>query len=82
MFDFLPGMPGLDNLRSLGRKVDTARHHGVPDGCVLELDLRQVPPETGGFDPFAVITGGGGHWCCAKPSPRSTAQPRTRGWTG
>jgi protease-4 len=59
MLDFLPGMPGLDNLRSLGRKVDTARHHGVPDGCVLELDLLQVPPETGGFDPVALITGGG-----------------------
>ena len=59
MFDFLPGMPGLDDLRSLGRKVDTARHHGVPNGCVLELDLLHVPPETGGFDPLAMITGGG-----------------------
>src|ERR1700726_869621 len=59
MFDFLPGMPGLDEVRSLGRKVDTARHHGVPNGCVLELDLLHVPPETGGFDPLAVLTGGG-----------------------
>jgi protease IV len=59
MFDFLPGIPGLDDLRSLGRKVDTARHHGVPNGCVLELDLLHVPPETGGFDPLALITGGG-----------------------
>jgi protease IV len=59
MFDFLPGIPGLDDLRSLGRKVDTARHHGVPNGCVLELDLLHVPPETGGFDPVAMITGGG-----------------------
>jgi protease-4 len=59
MFDFLPGIPGLDDLRSLGRKVDTARHHGVPNGCVLELDLLHVPPETGGFDPLAMITGGG-----------------------
>lgn len=59
MFDFLPGIPGLEDLRSLGRKVDTARHHGVPSGCVLELDLLHVPPETGGFDPLAVITGGG-----------------------
>jgi protease-4 len=58
MFDFLPGIPGIDDLRSLGRKVDTARHHGVPNGCVLELDLLHVPPETGGFDPLAMITGG------------------------
>jgi protease-4 len=31
----------------------------VPDGCVLELDLQAVPNETGGFDPFAMIAGGG-----------------------
>ncbi|WP_415822903.1 signal peptide peptidase SppA, partial [Mycobacterium senriense] len=37
---------------------DTARHHGVPNGCVLELDLRSMPPETSGFDPLAIITGG------------------------
>ena len=59
MFEFLPGIPGLDDLRSLGRKVDTVRHHGVPNGCVLELDLLHVPPETGGFDPLVMITGGG-----------------------
>jgi protease IV len=59
MFSFLPGIPGLDDLRSLGRKVDTARHHGVPNGCVLELDLLAAPPETGGFDPLAIIAGGG-----------------------
>jgi protease-4 len=59
MFSFLPPVPGLDELRSLGRKVDTARHHGVPNGCVLELDLLAAPPETGGFDPFAMITGAG-----------------------
>jgi protease IV len=59
MFDFLPGVPSLDDLRSLGRKVDTARHHGVPSGCVLELDLLGPPPETGGFDPLAIIAGGG-----------------------
>ncbi|MGB8502693.1 signal peptide peptidase SppA [Mycobacterium sp.] len=59
MFSFLPPVPGLDDLRSLGRKVDTARHHGVPNGCVLELDLLAAPPETGGFDPVAMITGGG-----------------------
>src|SRR5246127_252985 len=59
MFSFVPGIPGLDDLRSLGRTVDTARHHGVPNGCVLELDLLAAPPETGGFDPLAIIAGGG-----------------------
>jgi protease IV len=59
MFSFLPGIPGADELRTLARRVDTARHHGVPDGCVLELDLQAVPNETGGFDPFAMIAGGG-----------------------
>jgi protease IV len=59
MFAFLPGIPGADELRTLARRVDTARHHGVPGGCVLELDLHAVPNETGGFDPFAMIAGGG-----------------------
>jgi protease IV len=59
MFAFLPGMPGTDDLRNLARRVDTTRHHGVPNGCVLELDLQTVPPETGGFDPFAMIASGG-----------------------
>jgi protease IV len=59
MFDFLPGIPGINDLRALALKVDTARHHGVPNGCVLELDLLSVPHETGGFDPFAIITSGG-----------------------
>ena len=59
MFSFLPGIPGADDLRSLARKVDTARHHGVPNGCVLELDLLSAPPETSGFDPMAIIGGGG-----------------------
>src|SRR6185312_10269293 len=59
MFSFVDGIPGLDDLRALGRKVDTARHHGVPNGCVLELDLLHAPPETGSFDPLAIITGGG-----------------------
>jgi protease-4 len=59
MFDAFFGLPGLDDVRSLGRKIDTARHHGVPAGCVLELDLLTAPPETGGFDPFAIIAGGG-----------------------
>ncbi len=59
MFAFLPGIPGADDLRTLARRVDTARHHGVPNGCVLELDLQAVPHETGGFDPFAMIASGG-----------------------
>ncbi len=59
MFSFLPGIPGADDLRSLVRKVDTARHHGVPNGCVLELDLLTAPPETSGFDPMAIIGGSG-----------------------
>ncbi len=58
MFSFLPGIPGADDLRSLVRKVDTARHHGVPNGCVLELDLLAAPPEASGFDPMAIIGGG------------------------
>ncbi|MFZ3304909.1 MAG: signal peptide peptidase SppA, partial [Mycobacterium sp.] len=51
--------PGIDDVRALARRVDTARHHGVPSGCVLELDLRVAPPEAGGVDPLAIITGGG-----------------------
>ena len=45
-------------MRALVGRVDTARHHGVPNGCVLEFDLRSVPPETTGLDPLAIITGG------------------------
>jgi protease IV len=59
MFAFLPDPPGIDDVRALARRVDTARHHGVPNGCVLELDLRVAPPEAGGLDPLAIITGGG-----------------------
>ncbi|MED5812724.1 signal peptide peptidase SppA [Mycolicibacterium sp. 050232] len=59
MFAFLPGLPGQDDLKMLVRRVDTARHNGVPNGCVLELDLQSMPPETAGFDPLAVISGGG-----------------------
>ena len=59
MFAFLPSLPGVDDVRALAGRVDTARHHGVPNGCVLEFSLRSVPPETTGFDPLAIITGGG-----------------------
>ncbi|KAA0098659.1 signal peptide peptidase SppA [Mycolicibacterium sp. P1-18] len=59
MFSFLSDVPGTDELRAIVRKVDTVRHHGVPSGCVLELDLQSVPQETGGFDPLAMINGSG-----------------------
>ena len=63
MSAFLPSLPGLANLgdevRALAGRVDTARHHGVPDGCVLEINLSSMPPETTGFDPLTIITGGG-----------------------
>ena len=58
MFAFLPSLPGVDELRAVANRVDTARHRGVPNGCVLELDVRSVPPETTGFDPLAIITAG------------------------
>ena len=59
MFSFLPDPPGIDDVRALARRVDTARHHGVPNGCMLELDLRVAPPETSSLDPLTIITGGG-----------------------
>lgn len=55
----LSGVPGLDDVRTLARKVDTARHHGIPNGCIIELNLDIVPPETVGFDPLVVLTRGG-----------------------
>ena len=57
MISVLSGVPGLVDVRELARKVDTARHQGVPDGCILEIDLQQIPSETAGFDPVAVVTG-------------------------
>jgi protease-4 len=63
MFAFLPSLPDLSNLgndvRALAGRVDTARHHGIPNGCVLEVNLRSAPPETTGFDPLTIISGGG-----------------------
>ncbi|MBJ7341123.1 signal peptide peptidase SppA [Mycolicibacterium sp.] len=59
MLSFLTDVPGTDELRAIVRRVDTARHHGVPDGCVLELDLQSVPQESGGFDPLAMLNGNG-----------------------
>jgi protease-4 len=60
MFSLLSGIPGVDEFRTIVRKVDTARHHGVPNGCVLELDLSSIPQEAGGgFDPLALLNGSG-----------------------
>ncbi|MFB1295515.1 signal peptide peptidase SppA [Mycobacterium sp. pW049] len=59
MFSLLSGVPGFDEVRQFARKVDTARHQGVPDGCILELDLQSAPPESAGFDPMALINGAG-----------------------
>jgi len=56
MFAFLPG---TENVRGLIRRVDTARHHGVPGGCILEFNLQSAPPETAGFDPVRFVTGAG-----------------------
>jgi protease-4 len=53
----LSGIPGLDDVRALARQMDTARHKGVPNGCVLELDLQSVPSETTSFDPLAMLSG-------------------------
>ncbi len=62
MRSLLPAIP--DEFRkavqkNVVRKIDTARHHGVPDGCILELDLQSLPPETAGFDPLRFVTGAG-----------------------
>ncbi|WP_454125525.1 hypothetical protein [Kosakonia sp. Marseille-Q7440] len=46
MFSLLTGVPGLDDLRGVARRIDTARHHGVPNGVILELDLQELPHET------------------------------------
>ncbi len=59
MFAFLPAVPGADDLRDALRRIDTARHHGVPNGCILELDLQTAPPESSNFDPLTLLTGGG-----------------------
>src|SRR6201996_2579434 len=60
MFAFLPDPPGIDDVRAFARRFDTARHHGVPKGCVLELDLRVAPPEASGVDPLPITPGGAG----------------------
>ena len=59
MRSFLPGVPAAlrEDLRKAARRVDTVYHHGVPDGCILELELQSVPPETAGFDPMRLLAG-------------------------
>ena len=61
MRSLVPGIPDevRDHLKAGVRRIDTARHHGVPAGCILELDLQAVPPETAGFDPVRFVTGAG-----------------------
>src|SRR6204780_2893258 len=82
MFCFLPDPPGIDDVRALARRVDTARHHGVPNGCVLELDLRVAPPEASSVDPLTIITGGGRPLAlreAGSPLPRAAEDPRVAG---
>lgn len=57
MRSLLPAIP--DEVRGWARRIDTVRHHGVPGGCILEVDLQSVPPETAGFDPIRFVTGAG-----------------------
>jgi protease IV len=57
MVNLLSDLPGGVDLKSVARTIDTAWHRGVPSGCVLELDLQEVPAESGGFDPIALVTG-------------------------
>ncbi|UDM34062.1 signal peptide peptidase SppA [Mycobacterium ulcerans] len=63
MFAFLPFLPSLssvgDDVHALAERVDTACHHGVPNGCILEFNLRTMLAESNGFDPFLIISGGG-----------------------
>lgn len=60
MFAFLPGTDDLRSVLSTGaRRIDTARHHGVPKDCILELDLQSMPAETASFDPVRFVTGAG-----------------------
>lgn len=45
-------------LHDLITKVDTVRHRGVPRGCVLELNLLEVPAETTALDPLGLAVSG------------------------
>ena len=52
-----PDIPVRGIITTGVRRIDTARHHGVPSGCILEMDLQAPPPETAGFDPLRMVTG-------------------------
>ena len=82
MFSFLPGIPGADDAAALVRKVDTARHHGVPNGCVLELDLRPCHRRRAASTRWRSSAAAAGRWCCGRRSRRFTAaaeDPRIAG---
>src|ERR1700743_3808539 len=59
MFFFLPDPPGIDDVRALARRVDTARHHGGPNRRGHELHLWAARRQARGLEPFTTITGGG-----------------------
>lgn len=48
-----------DFIKAGARRIDTARHHGVPKDCILEWDLQSLPPETAGLDPLRLINRSG-----------------------
>lgn len=61
MRSLLPGVPDEVRgfLRTGARRIDAARHHGVPGDCILEVDLQSMPPEAAAFDPVRFVTGAG-----------------------
>ncbi len=59
MRSLLSDVPVRDIIRTGVRKIDTARHHGVPEGCILELNLQSLPPEVAAFDPVRLLSGSG-----------------------
>lgn len=82
MFVFRPTIPGPDVWCKVAGRVDTVLHRGVPQGCVIEMDIQSIPPEVGSFDPLTFIQIG------AKPMllheavtalHRAAADPRVAG---
>ena len=76
MFSLLSGVPGLDDLRGVARRIDTARHHGVPfmvvapsstvdlettDGGAIPIEERS-PEEVLGCGGRPVAAAGAGAW--------------------
>ncbi len=75
----------IEDLRALVGRVDTARHHDCTRR--LRARTRSVPPETTGFDPLTVLTGGGRPMAlrcgrrdppCRRGPPGSRADGRVR----